>query len=40
MHDGQLYVVDADDKTLIGFDLEHQTRYLIAADLPVGARPG
>ncbi|MEZ0365492.1 SMP-30/gluconolactonase/LRE family protein [Mycobacterium sp. pUA109] len=40
VHDGQLYVVDADDKTLIGFDLERQTRRVIAADLPVGAPAG
>lgn len=38
--DGQLYVVDAGDKSLIAFDPGTQTRHTIAADLPVGPPPG
>lgn len=36
----ELYVVDADAKSLIAFDLEHATRRTVAADLPVGAPQG
>jgi sugar lactone lactonase YvrE len=36
----QLYVVDADAKALIAFDLEDRTQRTIAWQLPVGAPPG
>jgi sugar lactone lactonase YvrE len=38
--DNQMYVVDADAKALVAFDLEERTRCTIARDLPVGAPPG
>ncbi|MGH3969170.1 MAG: SMP-30/gluconolactonase/LRE family protein, partial [Mycobacterium sp.] len=38
--DRHLYVVDADAKELIAFDLEEHTRRTIARELPVGAPPG
>jgi glucose/arabinose dehydrogenase len=40
VHDGRLYVVDADAKTLIEFDLESNSRHTVASELPVGAPPG
>jgi sugar lactone lactonase YvrE len=40
VHGHELYVVDADAKALIVFDLEDATRRTVAADLPVGAPPG
>ncbi|GBE63874.1 gluconolaconase [Mycobacterium sp. MFM001] len=40
VRDGLLYVVDADAKELVEFDLEHGTRRTVAAELPVGAPPG
>lgn len=36
----QMYVVDADAKALIEFDLDDATRRTIASQLPVGAPPG
>ena len=38
--EGQLYIVDADAKELIAFDMENRTRRTIAWQLPVGAPPG
>lgn len=38
--DRRLYVVDADAKELIAFDLDHKRRHTIASRLPVGAPPG
>jgi sugar lactone lactonase YvrE len=40
VRDGQLYIVDADAKALIAFDLESKAQQRIASDLPVGAPPG
>jgi sugar lactone lactonase YvrE len=40
VRDRALYVVDADAKALIAFDLEDQTRRIIASELPVGTPPG
>jgi sugar lactone lactonase YvrE len=40
VRDGRLYVVDADAKALVAFDLESKQRQTIASDLPVGAPPG
>ncbi|HZU46319.1 MAG TPA: SMP-30/gluconolactonase/LRE family protein [Mycobacterium sp.] len=40
MRDGKLYVVDADAKELIAFDLDTGVRRTIASELPVGAPPG
>lgn len=39
-HHGQLYIVDAGDKSLIAFDPGTQTRHTIATDLPVGPPAG
>jgi sugar lactone lactonase YvrE len=36
----QLYIVDADAKSLVAVDLEDATRRTIAAGLPLGAPPG
>ena len=36
----QLYVIDADAKALIGFDLQARTYRAVASGLPVGAPPG
>ena len=38
--DGQLYIVDADAKSLIAVDLAGGSRHTIAAGLPVGAAAG
>jgi DNA-binding beta-propeller fold protein YncE len=38
--DGQLYVVDADARELLAFDLDTGARRIIASELPVGAPPG
>jgi sugar lactone lactonase YvrE len=40
VRDGQLYVVDADAKELVAFDLDTGVRRTIASELPVGAPPG
>ncbi len=40
VRDGQLYVVDAGDKTLTAVDLDTTARRTIARDLPVGAPRG
>jgi sugar lactone lactonase YvrE len=40
VHGPQLYVVDADAKTLIAVDLEDASRHTIASGLPLGAPPG
>jgi sugar lactone lactonase YvrE len=40
LRDGQLYVVDADEKALVVFDLDTKTLRTIASELPVGAPPG
>ncbi len=40
MRDGQLYIVDADAKAVIAFDLDSKARQTIASGLPVGAPPG
>jgi DNA-binding beta-propeller fold protein YncE len=40
VRDGRLYVVDADAKALVAFDLGSKQRQTIASDLPVGAPPG
>ncbi|OBJ52785.1 SMP-30/gluconolactonase/LRE family protein [Mycobacterium sp. 1423905.2] len=36
----ELYIVDADAKELVAFDMATRARRTIAADLPVGAPPG
>jgi sugar lactone lactonase YvrE len=40
VRDGQLYVVDADAKALIAFDLETKIRRTVASGLPVGTPAG
>lgn len=40
VHDGQLYVVDAGEKTLTALDLKTKARTTVATDLPVGAPQG
>jgi sugar lactone lactonase YvrE len=40
VRDGQLYVVDADAKELVEFNMQTRARRTIASDLPVGAPPG
>lgn len=40
VHDGQLYVVDAGEKTLTAVDLKTKSKSVIARGLPVGAPPG
>jgi sugar lactone lactonase YvrE len=40
VHDGQIYIVDAGAKELIGFDPDTGARRTIASELPVGAPPG
>jgi sugar lactone lactonase YvrE len=40
VREGQMYVVDADAKALIAFDLDSKARRTIAWELPVGAPPG
>ena len=40
VREGQLYVVDAGAKALIGVDLQDATRHTIASGLPLGAPPG
>jgi hypothetical protein len=37
---GVLYIVDADAKELIAFDLNTNVRHTIASGLPVGPAPG
>lgn len=38
--DGQLYIVDAGAKSVVGYDLANGTRRTIASGLPVGPPPG
>jgi sugar lactone lactonase YvrE len=40
LHGGHLYVVDAEAKSLIAFDLNTKEPSIIATELPVGAPPG
>ncbi|WP_231611324.1 SMP-30/gluconolactonase/LRE family protein [Rhodococcus sp. CX] len=40
VHDGTLFIVDVDAKTLIGVDLETKAQQVIARNLPVGAPEG
>jgi DNA-binding beta-propeller fold protein YncE len=40
VHDGQLYVVDAGQKTLTQLDLKTEARSVVASELPVGAPAG
>jgi sugar lactone lactonase YvrE len=40
VRDGQLFVVDAAAKSLVGCDLDGKARHTIARNLPVGAPPG
>lgn len=40
VHEGQLYIVDVDAKTLIAVDLSTRARQVIASDLPVGVPAG
>lgn len=40
VHDGVLYIVDVDSKSLISVDLGTKAQQVIARNLPVGAPPG
>ena len=40
LRDGQLFIVDAQDKTVVAYGINAGTRSVIAAGLPVGAPPG
>jgi glucose/arabinose dehydrogenase len=40
VRDGHVYIVDADAKAVVDYDLDSQTSQTIASGLPVGAPPG